>query len=81
MGWSSLLTTGTNLYVLEDERRAVLARLIEEPDWKPPVDSDVAAVLVSLQESGWVELNKKRRHYDCEVTSEGLLKHYLWEGE
>ena len=80
MGWSSLLTTGTNLYVLEDERRAVLARLIEEP-WRPPVDSDVAAVLVSLQESGWVELNKKRRHYECEVTSEGLLKHYLWEGE
>lgn len=64
-----------------DERRIVLARAINETDWRPKLDCQQREVLLSLEESGWVVLTKRRRHYEVEVTSEGLLRHYLWEGE
>lgn len=64
-----------------DERRATLARAVNEPDWKPAVGGDEAEMLESLEASGWVELKKKRGQFMVTVTSQGMLRHFLWEGE
>lgn len=54
---------------------------MNEPDWKPAVGGDEAEMLESLEASGWVELKKKRGQFMVTVTTQGMLRHFLWEGE
>lgn len=61
-----------------DGRFDVLARAIDDAGWRPAVDCEEAAALRALEASGWVELKVKRKRYLITVTSEGILRHYLW---